>query len=221
MSRSRQILALVASFTLSVATVASAKDLPQTSHDGLELVPNTRAALVYLKPGTDFSGYKRVALLDCEIAFKRNWQRQQNSVNPFAVTKRDMDEIRTKLAELFADVFRDELTKGGYELTDTAASDVLVVLPSIIDLDIAAPGAVEKASRSRTFATSPGEMTLVIEMFDSTTREILGRAADRKTGRNSGAMTWHNAATNKRDAERVLRVWARALRDGLDALRGA
>ena len=40
----------------------------------------------------------RVALLDCEVAFKKNWQRDQNQTSAFRVTKKDMDEIRVKLA---------------------------------------------------------------------------------------------------------------------------
>ncbi|MGH7949677.1 MAG: DUF3313 family protein [Candidatus Binataceae bacterium] len=132
-----------------------------------------------------------------------------------------MDEIRAKLAEQFASVFRDELeTKGGYQIVDVAAPDVLVVSPAIIDLDITASGGAS-AGRSRTFATSAGKMTLVLEMFDSTTGEVLARAADRRAGRDTGVMTWQNAATNKSEATRILRVWAVALREALDALRGA
>jgi Protein of unknown function (DUF3313) len=220
----RKIIALVGLLSLVQFTAlpAWAKDQPpQTSYDGLQLQPNTKAALVYLRKGADFTVYDKIALLDCQVSFKKNWQRNQNQTNRLRVSKQDMDEIRAKLAAEFEKVFREELeTKGGYQIVDTAAPDVLVLAPHIIELEITVP-AVNTAARSRTFSTSAGQMTLVLEMYDSSTGEILGRAADRQAGRESAAMTWHNAATNKKEANRILRTWAVALREALDTLRAA
>ena len=209
------------SFMLIAFSAAAKDEPPQTSHDGLELRPGTKAALVYLRPGADFAVYDKVALLDCKVAFQKNWQREQNQSRPLAVSKKDMDQIRAKLAELFTTVFSEELTKGGYQIVAATTPDVLLIAPAIIDLDIAAPASVQSAGRSKTFSTSAGQMTLVLEMYDSTTGEIIARAADRKAGRDSSAMQWQNAATNRSEATRILRTWAVALREALDNLRRA
>jgi hypothetical protein len=214
---------LAAMSVLSIALMlplaaSAAKQPPQSTFDGLELQPDTKLAVVYLRPGADFSGYRRIALLEPAVAFRKNWQRDQNSTNPLAVSKKDMEDIRKALGALFLEVFRDQLTKGGYELTDQAGDDVLVLRPAIIDLDISAPAAAEMG-RSRTFATSAGAMTLYLEVYDADTNEILGRAVDRKETRDYGRMMWQNAATNKTEARRLLTDWADTLRNGLDAIR--
>jgi Protein of unknown function (DUF3313) len=217
----RRLLATIAYLAMFAASAAVlAADPPATTHDGLVLQPKTKAALVYLKPDADFRVYERIALLECGVAFKKDWKREHTGTDPLAVTKKDMDQIRARLAELFAEVFKEELQKnGGYQLVDVAAEDVLVLRPAIIDLDITAPAAAQTAGRDRTFATSAGQMTLYLEFFDSTTGEVLARIADRQAGREMGTMIWQSAATNRAEAERMLRRWAKSLREGLDTLR--
>jgi hypothetical protein len=61
-------------------------------------------------------------------------------------------------------------------------------------------------------------MTLVLELRDSITGEILARVVDTRSGRNSGMMTITNRVTNTADARRAIRIWAQALRNGLDSL---
>ena len=92
----------------------AAKEPPQMTYDGLQLQPNTKLAIVYLRPQAEFSGYKRVALLDCGVAFRKDWQRSQNSTNPMAISTKDMEDIRAALGKMFSEVFREVLTKGGY-----------------------------------------------------------------------------------------------------------
>jgi hypothetical protein len=204
-----------------LAATAYAEKPPEVSHDGLHLVPDTKLQLVYLKPGADFSVYKRIALLDCGVAFKKNWQRDQNRTDPFRVSKKDMDDIRTKLAELFREIMTDELsTNGGMPMTDTADDDVLILRPAIIDLDVTSPGAADMApGRSRTFATSAGSMTLYMEFYDGATGAIVARIADRDQAREDVRMTWQNSVTNRQEATRAIRSWAVTLREGMQRVR--
>jgi hypothetical protein len=203
---------------LALPVDASAEKPPKTTPDGLVLQPDTKLALVYLKPGADFRVYDRVALLDCQVAFRKNWQREQNQTNPFAVSKKDMDDIRTNLGALFADVFKEEISKGGHQIATTAAEDVLVIRPAIVDLDISVPASAEMG-RSRTFATSAGAMTLYMELYDSSSGELLARVLDRKAGKDWGRMMWQNSATNRAEATRIFREWAATLRKGLERLK--
>lgn len=209
---------LTSALALSEHAAAAKKAPPETTHDGLVLRHDTKLALVYLKPGAEFKAYDKVALLECAVAFKKNWQREQNQSNPLAVSKKDMDEIKAGIAKLFADVFTEELTKGGYATSTSAAEDVLVLRPAILDLDIAAPAAAEMG-RSRTFSTSAGQMTLFLEVYDSSSGEILARVMDRREASDMGRMMWQNAATNRSEAKKILRKWATTLREGLDALK--
>ena len=220
MSHGVRFVALsVLALTLALPLCAfAAKEPPQMTYDGLQLQPNTKLAVVYLRPQAEFSGYKRVALLDCGVAFRKDWQRSQNSTNPLAISTKDMEDIRAALGKMFSDVFREVLTKGGYEITDQAGEDVLVLRPAIIDLNISAPAAAE-SGRSKTFSTSAGAMSMYLEVYDSSTNEILARTVDRKQAADYGRMTWQNSATNKTEARRMLTEWAETLRAGLDTLR--
>ena len=97
-------------------------------------------------------------------------------------------------------------------------SQVLVLSPSIINLDINAPDTMS-AGRSRSYTTSAGEMTLSLEVSDATTGEVLYRIVDRKRSRDTGRMEWTTSVSNKAEAERTLNRWADLLRQGLDTVR--
>jgi len=63
-------------------------------------------------------------------------------------------------------------------------------------------------------------MTLVAELRDSVTGELLGRVVDTRRGRSTGMMQFTNNVTNTADARRAIGVWATALRQGLDEVYG-
>jgi hypothetical protein len=164
----------------------------------------------YRKPGEDFSQYKRVRLLDCYVAFKKNWK-----LDHAGMTKQDMENVKKNLAEEFRKVFVEELEQGGYPVVDESAQDVLLVRPAIIDLDIVAPDTMS-ASRSTSYSRSSGAMTLYVELYDSVSGEILARASDREASRFGGGVEWTNRGTNIREARKMLKGWADLLRRRLD-----
>jgi hypothetical protein len=100
-----------------------------------------------------------------------------------------------------------------------SAGQVLIIKPSIIDLDINAPDTMS-AGRSRSYTTSTGEMTLSLELVDGTTGQVLARVVDKARGIDTGRVQWTNGVTNRAEAERMLRNWARYLRTGLDSAAG-
>lgn len=197
---------------------AKEDELPAVSHDGLELRQGKMADVVYVRPGVDFSGYRHVSILECPVAFSKDWQRHRKS-GPGRVSQADMDRIRKELSAEFQAIFTEELqAKGGYQVVTTGGDDVLVLRPAIVDLEVTAPD-TRTAGRSVTLGESAGGMTLYLELYDGATGQILARAIDRQTDWGTGRIEWRNAVTNKADADRILRRWAKALRDRLDAVR--
>lgn len=197
---------------------ASCGEPAETSFDGLVRVKSPNADLLYTRPGATLSGYKRIALLDCHVAFRKNWQRDQNT-SGIRVSNADMEKIKKNLAEEFRKIFVAELQdKGGYQIVTEGGDDVLILRPAIIDLDISAPD-VMSPGRSRSFATSAGDMTLYIELFDGASGEILARVADREQARDMGRMTWQTSLTNRNEAEKIMRKWATWAREALDRAR--
>jgi hypothetical protein len=221
MKKSLIILSLVVLALSTVTTFADDKKvMPATTVEGLELVPNTVMAAVYAQPGANLSQYRRINLVEPEVAFKKNWKRNQNKNSARRVTGHDMDRIKAKVSELFMDVFTKELTAGGYTLTTDRAEDVLSVKPAILDLDVIAPD-LNTTSMGGNFTTSAGSMTLYLELHDSETGDLLAKALDPSSSRESKVLLVQTGAANRQDALLMMQPWAKALVDGLDKARKA
>jgi len=213
------ILSLIILATVPVTTMAKdKKELPEYTIEGLKRVTNPEdLAIVYVEPGADLSQYDRVYLVEPYVAFKKNWQRDQNR-GTIKVRTSDMDRIKVNVKELFMEVFTEELEKGGYELANERAEDILIVKPAIIDLDVNAPD-IMSAGRSNTYTDHAGSMTLYLELYDSETDDLLAKALDPKADRRAGFMQWQTGPANRAAAKRMMQPWAEALRQGLDRAR--
>jgi len=198
------------------ATAAFAQEV---SFDGLVAVEDAAVASAYIDPEADFSVFERVMILDPVVAFRSDWQRDQNRsrTGTNRVSTSDMERIKADVARLFRDVFIERLqADDGYEVVNEGGDDVLLLRPAIIDLDVTAPD-IQSAGRTQTYAATAGAATIYIEFFDSVTGDILGRAIDRQVAKRPGNIVqWTSRVTNTQDARRVLGGWADLLRAFLD-----
>ena len=196
---------------------AVAGEAPNISFDGLVPVKDAPLAMAYIDPEADFSVFTRVMILEPYVSFRSNWRRDQNRSRSRNIRERDMERIKADVASLFREVFTQNLqADNGFEIVDEADYDVLLLRPAIIDLDITAPD-VAAAGRSRTFTASSGAATIYIELFDSVSGQIIGRAADRQASRSGGGtMTWNNRVVNRAEGRRMFSGWANQLRSFLD-----
>lgn len=206
----------ICSLTGSLAS-AEESDKETFSFDGLKPVEESEMHAAYIDPNADFSVFQAVAILDPHVAFRSNWQRDQNRSRSRNIRTSDMDRIKEDVAALLKDVFIEQLEAAGYEVVNEAGEDVLVLRPAIIDLDVTAPD-TRQSGRNRTYTASTGAATLFVELFDSLSGDIIGRAADRRATRNGGGFaTQANRVTNRADARREFRVWADRLVAFLDS----
>jgi hypothetical protein len=109
------VLAVLTVFFSMLASFSQAarQDAPEVTPGGLHLVPDTRLGLVYADPEADLSGYSRILLMDAQVAFRKDWQRDINQARPFNVTNEDMERIKTSVADMFREIFSEALTSGG------------------------------------------------------------------------------------------------------------
>ena len=199
---------------------AAADTLGAPEWDGLVRVNNKGLDHVYLLPDADFSVYKRVRLSLVDVEFDREWERSRTRATASnRVSQADMEQIRKKLASEFQRVFAEELGRSGYKLVDEDGEDVLKVYALISHLYVSGP-VTNTAGPSRTFVTETGRMTLAVEMRDSVTGQVLGRAVDTKQGRNTGRFQLSSPTSNLADARVAMRQWAQVLRTGLDDAEG-
>lgn len=204
-----------------LASAAAQEDPPPVSPDGLQLQKSTKSRLVYVKPGASFTQYDKFAILECYVEFEKDWEKDYNASRmglEGRVTDKDVERMKTGLAEEFKKEFTRELRdKGGYQVVDQAAPDVLVLRPALINVEVNAPD-VMSADIGRTIVRSAGQMTLYLELWDSTTNTILARVMDAKA--DEGFAEQANRVTNTAAADRILSEWARELRERLDEVRG-
>jgi hypothetical protein len=216
------LLSLSAGLIFAHAQVVCADEPPaQVSKDGLQLVKQTKERLVYLRPGAKFSQYDRTAVLDCYVEFQKNWARDYNaetvSLNQ-RVTDDDIKRMKSALATEFKKVFVTELTKGGYQVIDAAAPDVLVLRPALVNVEVTAPDLMTPGINGAV-VRSAGSATLYLELWDSSTNTILARVLDAKADQQPFAQP-ANRVTNTAAADRILTSWADDLVRHLNAARG-
>jgi hypothetical protein len=215
----RKVLPLVLAVGAVVLTGCASTDAV-TEWDGLVRQPNTRLNAVFVKPDAQVVAYRSVMLDPLQVSFDGNWDPNRGTRSMSArLNADDVAAIKNDLSDLFREIFRDELARGGYQLVDQPGPETLRVTPAIINLFITAPD-TSAPGRTRTYTADSGRMTLVVELRDSETGTLLARAVDTQTGRNAGMWTITNRVTNTADARRAIGVWASALRRGLDELYG-
>lgn len=192
---------------------------PQVSPEGMELKKSTRSTIAYKKEGVDFSEYDKVQILPSAVAFKKNWKRDYNRDQVSISTRvSDADVIRMKadVATLFDEIFKEEFGKSAkFPIVDKVGSNTLVIRPAIINLDVAAPD-IKSAINVKTYASEAGQATLFIELYDGVSGEILARAVNTAVAGDNSYYQWANRVSNRADAKRMIRKWAKALRIKFD-----
>ncbi len=200
------------------APVAVTKEKPPENWDGLARKKVKGLDNVYVRPNVQFAPYKSVMLDPTQVEFSKNWEKSFDfSDRPNAA---EMQKIRDNVSKLMRERFTKELVDNGYTIVDAAAEDTLQVRTAIIDLFVTAPD-LKDPGITKSYTSSAGGMTLVLEARDGPTGQLLARAVDRKEDEHMGGyMMWTNAATNTADARRIIDLWAKDLRKSLDRLNG-
>jgi len=200
---------------------AKAQDEPNGTWDGLVEVKPKRIDAGFLLPGADFRPYKKIMMDPVEVAFKKDWMKDYNrdtATLSQRLTQEDIDKIAKAARENFEEVFTEVYREAGLEIVTTPGPDVLRLRPGVMDLYIVAPDNMT-AGRSRTYTTEAGEALLFLEVRDSTTGALLGRALDRRNTRYTGQVQLSNRVTNLSDFRTLFKQWADISVKGFQELR--
>ncbi|MBS1201122.1 MAG: hypothetical protein H6R27_1800 [Proteobacteria bacterium] len=215
-------LAAVLAVAVGPLAVQAADDA--ATWDGLQKVKSKKMDEAYLLPGADFREYSKVMLDPAEVAFAKNWQREVNRSKSAGarVTDEHAAEIRKAMSDGLGEIFAKDLGKAGYAIVAAPGPDVLRITPVLVNVYINAPDTgMSSPGRSYTYTVEAGEATLGLELRDSGTQQLLGRAVDRRRTGETGRMTWTTSVTNRAEFERVFKTWSSILVDGLGALKDA
>ena len=210
------------SMLLILGFASTSETVPTPPPDGLDLVRSDKHSAVYIKPEAQLDIYNEFAIVPCEVAFRKNWQRDYNSSHRSSgqqIKERDIDRIKRELGEECTTFFTDALSEEpSYNLVTEwqQGQDVLLVRPNIVNLNITSPD-VSSPSMTRSYSASAGSMTLYLELIDAETSEVLVRAYDSKADPDS-FVNYANKITNRQAADRMLKNWATRLREAMDAV---
>jgi hypothetical protein len=211
-------MAALATAMLLAAPAGAAK--PPDTWDGLSKVNSKRLDIAYLQPGADFRAYKSVMVDPTEIAFQKDYVRDFNRTTrglSERVSDRDVEKVVQEAVGKATDIFAEAFSERGYPVVQEAGPDVLRVKTAILNVSVSSPDRMT-AGRSYSFANEAGQATFAVEVRDSQTGALLGRAVD---GRVAGDTTigWRNKVTNRADFRQLAKSWAESSVKGLNELK--
>jgi hypothetical protein len=211
---------MLAAFALTAGMPVAAQ-LPAT-WDGLVEVKGKKLEAVYLLPDANFSSYSKVMLDPSQVAFQQDWRQNYNSQATLAnqitaqAVQQDIAQGEAALNKVFAEAF----TKEGYQIVTAPGPGVARVGVAVVDLSITAPQS--QSGFGANYGVDAGEATLIIEVRDSMTNQLLGRGLDRRAaGADEGDGFPRNAVTNRDDFIQLFQLWANIAAKGLTELRAS
>ena len=217
MKQNRRLLAALVAVGASLLAGCATTSAPRgpAEWDGLVRQSGTRLDAVFLKPGAQIGAFESVLLDPVSVSFASNWDPTRGTRGVGRLNAADIAGIKEDLAGLFQETFRAELGRGGFKLVEEPGPQTLRATAAIVDLFVTAPETMSPG-RTRVYTANTGRMTLVIELRDSITGEILARAVDQQGGRSTGMWTVTNSVTNTADARRAIGIWASSLRRAME-----
>jgi hypothetical protein len=200
----RSVLALV---VMVLTAGALAADI--SSPDGLLPLKLKHVDQAWRRPDASLAGYTQVLIRPVSVSFSPTWL--PRDFGEYGLKDRDVERIRSDVAEAASESFARVLSKGGHATATSAASNVLDVQVEVVDLYVNGPEMLSEPL-FRTYVRSVGEMRVVITLRDSVTGEALYRLSDHKRGEESWRLEWANSVYNRVELERLLTRAAHQLR---------
>jgi hypothetical protein len=194
---------------------------PPTSWDNLVRVQSKKLPYVYLAPGADFRAYHKVMLDPTELAFQKNWQRDYNREATGGLSARisesEMQQTIKQGVSAANDIFAQAFAEAGYPVVSEPGPDVLRVRTGLLDLSVTAPDR-KSVGRNYSFAGEAGYATLVVEVRDSQTNALMGRAVDRRVAGDLSSAR-RTSVSNRADFRVLVKNWAKTSANGLEELK--
>ena len=192
----------------------------ETTFDGLVRVDNSKMGKVWARPDIDLNGYTKVLPVITNIQFasakvlSRSMAMRTNQEN-FPLS----DDEKARFESAAQEIFSAEFAKSTkFQVTDQPGDDVLLVRLEILDVRSTVPP--EGMAAQRIYVRSVGDAGLVVELYDSQSKQILARAADKRRFEFPGdRMELASRGLSETQVKRGLEAWGRIMVDGLDAMK--
>lgn len=164
-------------------------------------VPDTAVEYAYINEQADFSQYTKLMSGGLEIYYPEDGEPPDPA---------EIDRIRGYFSDAFTNAIGD-----AYDIVAEPGPGVMKVRGQVIDMKMTSGGATLDVSGRLRDVVAHGELTLLMEMSDSVTGQVLARAGDKSTdiSGNKDDATWD-------DVRRAAEYWASLFRGWLDTYLG-
>lgn len=211
MASRRTVIGTLCLSVLLVACAASRRP-EEVTPDGLTRMPSRTNAGVFREAGWPFIQYKRFVLEPLTVAFYDGWEREHKDVS-----EREIKRIREEAATIFREQFERELVEeAGYKFAIEPEADVLIVAPTITELDIVAP----ETENMRVQALSPRSISMRItgDLRDAASGRLIGRVDMYSPPKEYGLRELRpvNRSTNAHEMSQAIRQWTLVFREALN-----
>lgn len=205
--------------TLSAAPRLATGDDAEITHDGLHRVERTVMDAAWVKPDLDLRPYTKLMLASAGFSYRpvdnegERYRPGQTDDTEFHISEENRARIELEMREAFLRELED-LER--YEIVAEPGPDVLMLVAGVIDIVSSVPDVNDCIGRCEVYLRSVGEATLVLELRDSMSNEVLVRAADRRAAENGGFAVEANPVTVWPEVRRLANVWGRRVVKGLN-----
>lgn len=191
----------------------------ETTFDGLVRIDNARFAAAWVDPEIDLTQYTKIIPGGADFEFRA--ARKVSAAAARNTNRREFwisDAKKQRLVEMVSEVFTEELQRSEhFTLAEEPGPDTLIIHGALHDIVSRVPP--QDVGRSEVWLRTIGEATLVIELRDSLSNEVIYRAVERRAIENMAQqMTQAHTATTWAEVRRWARRWAVRLREGLDSV---
>lgn len=213
------VIAVVLTGCAGEPTIQTGPDA-EVSFDGLHRVDNSAFKDAWADPDADWARYDQFIAGEAFFEYRavKKTARYSNHRPPASTDEFYIhEESRERLTKEVSDIFGEELSKSTrFTRTEEPGQNVLIIRGGLHDIVSRVPP--ELITRGEIYIRSFGEATLVLEVVDSMSGEVLARAVERREAGNTTGMTQANTVTTWAEVRRLTRRWATTLRRGLDNL---
>jgi hypothetical protein len=206
---------------LQAAVPAAGQDTtPSGAAAGLVKKPGARAQFVETRPGANWTKFRTIELGQLKIPLDVRDASGGSSSRTFRESYVLRDKDVAALQDDYDKAMREELSKSGFTFVTSPGPDTLVIAAQIIDIRLNAPiesTRMSYASRGRVYSRGAGNFAMGAVFADGDTGQVLARVADR----HYSADVWgiNNSVSNRAEARRAFKKWAREIGQGLSGLR--
>ena len=187
-------------------------DVSAVDHEGLQRIEARDYEVALIRPGVDFTGYDKLLVNRLGVAYRT----PDRSRNEFPLTEQQKAEFRDCLEASFLEEFSQ---LENLKLVEQRGPNVMDINVRVQDIQAVLPGRnVGRVGRGAIAFQAAGEATLVIELRDSQSEEVLVRVFNQRALQGAAILKDGQPISTWEGVEALGREWAATARRGLDEL---